>query len=81
LRFFLGCVLILWAHPGLGQEVDSIPPLAQTESAQSSAHEPLPQPKRILGVAPNYRAVSPRVIPPPPTPKEAFKIATENSFD
>jgi len=21
------------------------------------------------------------VIPPPPTPKEAFKIATENSFD
>ena len=30
---------------------------------------------------PNYRAVSAGAIPPPPTPKEAFKIATENSFD
>jgi hypothetical protein len=39
------------------------------------------QPKRILGVMPNYRAVSAGVIPPPPTPKEAFKIATQNSFD
>jgi hypothetical protein len=39
------------------------------------------QPKRILGVMPNYRAVSAGAIPPPPTPKEAFKIATLNSFD
>jgi hypothetical protein len=39
------------------------------------------QPKRILGLMPNYRAVSAGVIPPPPTPKEAFKIATDNSFD
>ena len=30
---------------------------------------------------PNYRAVSPGAIPPPPTPKQAFKIATQNSFD
>ncbi len=30
---------------------------------------------------PNYRAVSAGAIPPPPTPKEAFKIATSNSFD
>lgn len=30
---------------------------------------------------PNYRAVSAGAIPPPPTPREAFKIATENSFD
>lgn len=30
---------------------------------------------------PNYRAVSAGVLPPPPTPKQAFKIATENSFD
>jgi len=29
----------------------------------------------------NYRAVSAEAIPPPPTPKEAFKIATQNSFD
>jgi hypothetical protein len=39
------------------------------------------QPKRILGVMPNYRAVSAGAIPPPPTLKESFNIATENSFD
>lgn len=44
-------------------------------------HKPLPQPKRILGLMPNYRAVSAGVLPPPPTPKQAFKIATLNSFD
>ena len=30
---------------------------------------------------PNYRAVSAGAIPPPPTPKQAFVIATKNSFD
>lgn len=39
------------------------------------------QPKRILGLMPNYRAVSAGALPPPPTPKQAFKIATQNSFD
>lgn len=39
------------------------------------------QPKRILGVMPNFRAVSAGALPPPPTPKEAFVIATKNSFD
>jgi hypothetical protein len=39
------------------------------------------QPKRILGVMPNFRAVSPGATPPPPTFKQAFKIATQNSFD
>lgn len=64
----------------------------QTQSGSSSstqtppakappAHKPLPQPKRILGIMPNYRAVSAGVIPPPPTPREAFMVATRNSFD
>ena len=39
------------------------------------------QPKRILGVMPNFRAVSAGETPPPPTPKQAFLIATKNSFD
>lgn len=39
------------------------------------------QPKRILGIMPNYRAVSAGAIPPPPTAGEAFKLATQNSFD
>ncbi len=43
------------------------------------AHEK--QPKRILGMMPNYRAVSAGVRPPPPNAKESFKIATENNFD
>ncbi len=30
---------------------------------------------------PNYRAVSAGTKPPPPTPREAFMIATRNSFD
>ncbi len=30
---------------------------------------------------PNFRAVSAGEIPPPPTPKQAFVIATKNSFD
>ena len=39
------------------------------------------QPKRILGVMPNFRAVSAGALPLPPTPKQAFIIATQNSFD
>lgn len=39
------------------------------------------QPKRILGMMPNFRAVSPGEISPLPTPKEALWIATQNSFD
>lgn len=30
---------------------------------------------------PNYRAVSAGTKPPPPTPREAFMVATRNSFD
>ena len=60
-------------------------PAAAAPSSQSSEQPSVPkskeQPKRILGVMPNYRAVSAGAIPPPPTPKQAFKIATENSFD
>ncbi len=39
------------------------------------------QPKRILGIMPNFRAVGAGAIPPPPTAKQAFVIATQNSFD
>jgi len=55
---------------------------AQNAKKDSSAKPvPPPQPKRILGVMPNYRAVSAGTLPPPPTPREAFTIATRNSFD
>lgn len=52
-----------------------------TEAANESVPLSKQQPKRILGIMPNYRAVSAGAIPPPPTPKQAFKIATQNSFD
>jgi hypothetical protein len=64
------------------------PPASDRDASQSSTKPAEPatspskeQPKRILGVMPNFRAVSAGVIPPPPTPKEAFVIATKNSFD
>ncbi|MGA7565812.1 MAG: hypothetical protein WBW53_07040, partial [Terriglobales bacterium] len=54
----------------------------QSESAKPAAQNtPPPQPKRILGIMPNFRAVSAGTIPPPPTPKQAFVIATKQSVD
>jgi hypothetical protein len=56
------------------------PGQSSTAGAQPTAASKQ-QPKRILGIMPNYRAVSAGAIPPPPTPKQAFKLATQNSFD
>lgn len=66
-----------------GQNAAGTPPAANGDQASSQNAVPTSkqQPKRILGVMPNYRAVSAGEIPPPPTPKQAFKIATQNSFD
>jgi hypothetical protein len=57
------------------------PSQSSTAAAQGDVSPSKQQPKRILGIMPNYRAVSAGAIPPPPTPKQAFKIATQNSFD
>ncbi|MGC9197856.1 MAG: hypothetical protein ACP5E5_02825 [Acidobacteriaceae bacterium] len=56
---------------------------AASQSTPPNSTQPLPppQPKRILGMVPNYRAVSAGVVPPPPTAKEAFMDATDNAFD
>lgn len=62
-----------------GNASSSKPSAAADQPQTIPAHEQ--QPKRILGLMPNYRAVSAGVRPPPPGPKEAFKIATENNFD
>jgi len=52
-----------------------------TAAGDQTGSKPLPQPKRILGIMPNYRAVSAGVKPPPATPRQAFSIATKQSFD
>jgi hypothetical protein len=64
-----------------GQKQSDSTSAAQKPAGNPPAATPPPEPKRILGLMPNYRAVSAGVIPPPPTTREAFKIATENSFD
>jgi hypothetical protein len=65
-----------------GNQAPSDQPTAQSQpAAQPTVPIAKQQPKRILGIMPNYRAVSAGAIPPPPSPKEAFWIATHNSFD
>ncbi len=59
---------------GIPKPAASAPENQETPAANA-------QPKRILGVMPNFRAVSAGTNPPPPTPKQAFVIATQNSFD
>jgi len=97
LRFLESLALLLAAgslsaqQPAQKTQTDTQKPPAGSSSSQASAaqqapdapkpHALKPQPKRILGLMPNYRAVSAGSIPPPPTPKQAFKIATQNSFD
>jgi hypothetical protein len=74
---------------GLPDAPDAQKPIGQTEkdpntterAANKSVSPSKQQPKRILGLMPNYRAVSAGAIPPPPGPKRAFVIATQNSFD
>ena len=80
------------AEPASEQDKDSsgTPAQAHSDSANlpvdpgnfSSQSEipPSKQSKRILGIMPNFRTVSAGAIPPP-TPKQAFKTATQNSFD
>ena len=70
----------LLAQPG-DPAASNEPKQSVEEPGQAPAPPSKMQPKRILGLMPNYRAVSAGTIPPPPTPKQAFKIATENSFD
>jgi len=58
-----------------------LPNAPSTTAANREVPPSKQQPKRILGIMPNYRAVSAGALPPPPTPKESFKLATQNSFD
>jgi hypothetical protein len=50
-------------------------------SAAPAASDEGKQTKRILGVVPNFRAVSANVKLPPDSPKEKFKTSFEDSFD
>jgi hypothetical protein len=54
---------------------------SSSPSGQSTSDEPAAQTKRILGIIPNFRAVSTTTKLPPQTPKEKFLTATQDSFD
>jgi hypothetical protein len=58
-----------------------------TGAARNSVGEPTPltssanQPKRILGIIPNYRSVSADVLLPSLSSKSKFRLATQDSID
>jgi hypothetical protein len=57
----------------------STPP--SSPSGQSTSDPETKQTKRILGIIPNFRAVSSTTKLPPQTPKEKLLTATQDSFD
>jgi hypothetical protein len=68
------------APAGQNQPVQGQPP--QNQPTQNAPEDSgAKQTKRILGIVPNFRAVSADEKLPPETVKEKFKDATEDSFD
>src|SRR5579864_4076416 len=77
---------ILLSQPSLAQQLasSSLPdaPEPQQSSATSvDAGHSDPQTKRILGIFPNFRAVSTDTHLPPQSVKEKFVTASQDSFD
>ncbi len=69
------------AQSNAAQAQSNSTPAQRDDSGKATVPADEQQPKRILGLMPNYRAVSAGVRPPPPGAKESFIIATENNFD
>lgn len=68
--------------PRLFAQALQAPGNQNTADAQDQgAGEQVPQTKRILGIMPNFRAVSSTSKLPPQTVKEKFVTATQDSFD
>ena len=76
-------IAALNAGAGLAaQQAGTNLPAAQTQQAQSAPGDNAGrQTKRILGIMPNFRAVSTDEKLPPETVKDKFVSATEDSFD
>jgi hypothetical protein len=55
--------------------------IQQNTTSSSPSDEQTHQIKRILGIIPNFRAVSANQVLPPQSAKEKFITATEDSFD
>lgn len=64
-----------------GSDEAALPDAPAAQSASSSTDQTNGQTKRILGIIPNFRAVSSDKHLPPQSVKEKFVTATEDSFD
>ncbi len=62
-------------------EYPDAPQAAQAVASPANPGGPGEQTKRILGIFPNFRAVSANVHLPPQTVKDKFLTATQDSFD
>jgi len=68
--------------PDAAQQTPGAPAPQAIPTAQAApADQPPPQTKRILGIIPNFRAISADAKLPPQTVKQKFISATEDSFD
>jgi len=88
-----GAILASNAHDASADDTSSSndaaaePPALQQSNAstspsgQSTSGQPAAQTKRILGIIPNFRAVSANTKLPPQSNKEKFLTATWDSFD
>lgn len=81
------CLIVLSTCGLLSAQQTPSEPKAKTgDKSQASQPDPAQnsegkQPKRILWIIPNYRAVSADTQLPPQSLKDKFKLATEDSFD
>ena len=64
-------------------QIKNAPNATKSEPDPKTASEnaKVMQTKRIMGIIPNFRAVSSTDVLPPQTPKEKFLTATDDSFD
>jgi hypothetical protein len=74
------------SHPSRAQQLalaalPDAPAAQQTTAAAPPSEHTDPQTKRILGIFPNFRAVSAQTHLPPQSVKEKFVTASEDSFD
>jgi hypothetical protein len=70
------------SQPAPSEDTSGRPKAESTgPSSGAESNSTMRQPKRILGIIPNYRSVSADVQLPPLSPWGKFKLATQDSFD
>jgi hypothetical protein len=83
LALFTFCLPHAHAQELVSSSLPDSPTPADYQAAQAASQEDHqdPQTKRILGIIPNFRAVSANAHLPPQTVKDKFLTASEDSFD